>query len=72
MTTIRVASAPLDLREEAKAFLTSVALTAGFTILYVALAPVVLLGAVLGALDLHVAGPKWAVVLLAKERVATP
>jgi len=63
MTTITAASAPLDLRDEAKALATSVALTLGFTALYVALAPVVLLGAVLG-------GPAWAVVLLARERTA--
>ncbi len=63
MTIISAAAAPLDLRDEVKAFFTSVALTMGFTALYVALAPVVLLGAVLG-------GPAWAVVLLARERVA--
>lgn len=62
MTTMTATPpAAFDLWDEARALVSAVALTAGFTVLYVALAPVVLLGALMG-------GPLWAVILVARER----
>jgi hypothetical protein len=63
MTTITATPpASFDLRDEARALATSVAITVGFTALYVMLAPVVLLGAVMG-------GPLWAIFVVARESV---
>ncbi len=52
--------ASLELWDEAKALASAVALTAGFTAIYVVVAPIVLLGALAG-------GPLWAAVVLARE-----
>jgi hypothetical protein len=67
MTTITTATPPasIDLWDEAKALASAVALTAGFTAVYVVIAPIVLLGALMG-------GPLWAVLILARERTITP
>jgi hypothetical protein len=51
----------LDVRDEAGALLSAVALTAGFILVYVVVAPVVVLGALAG-------GPVWAAIVLARER----
>ncbi len=61
MTRTRVTPpASFDAWDEAKALASAVALTAGFTALYVIVAPIVLLGALAG-------GPLWAAVVLARE-----
>ncbi len=52
--------ASIDLWDEAKALASAVALTAGITVVYVVVAPIVLLGALAG-------GPLWAAVVLARE-----
>ncbi len=51
---------PIDVRDEARALASAVALTAGFTLVYVVVAPVVLLAALVG-------GPVWAAIVLARE-----
>lgn len=63
-TTPAIPPGPLDdlaLRDEAKALGSAVALTAGFILVYVVVAPVVLLGALAG-------GPIWAAIVLAREK----
>ncbi len=62
MTTI-TAMPPVsfDVWDEAKALVSSVALTIAFTAVYMVAAPFVLLGALVG-------GPVWAAILLARER----
>jgi hypothetical protein len=59
-TTTATPPVSFDFLEEAKALASAVALTVGFTAVYTMLAPVVLLGALLG-------GPLWAVLLIARE-----
>jgi hypothetical protein len=54
------APARFELWDEAKALASAVALTAGFTAIYVVVAPIVLLGVLAG-------GPLWAAVVLARE-----
>lgn len=59
----RAAAPPwtFQLWEDAKGLASAVALTAGFTVVYVAIAPVVLLAALAG-------GPVWAVIVLVREK----
>lgn len=57
--------APLEVWDEAKALASAVALTAGFTAVYVVMAPVVLLGALAG-------GPLWALIVIAREQALGP
>jgi hypothetical protein len=59
-TTTATPPVSFDLLEEAKALASAVALTTTFTVVYTMLAPVVLLGALLG-------GPLWAVLLVVRE-----
>ena len=62
-TTTATPPASFDLMDEARALGSAVALTTAFTIVYTMLAPVVLLGALLG-------GPLWATLLVVRESVA--
>lgn len=59
--TSAAATPELELWEEARALASAVALTVGFTAVYVVVAPVVLLGALAG-------GPIWAAILVAREK----
>lgn len=63
--TTATSPAPLDPWDEARALASAVALTAGFTAIYVIVAPIVLLGALAG-------GPLWAAIVLAREHALGP
>lgn len=54
-----------ELRDEVRALASAVALTAGFTAIYVVVAPLVVLGALVG-------GPVRAAIVLAREAVLGP
>jgi hypothetical protein len=60
-STAATPPASVELWDEAKALASAVALTAGFTAIYVVVAPIVLLGALAG-------GPLWAAIVLAREK----
>jgi hypothetical protein len=62
MMTHTTATPPAPLGwDEARALASAIALTASFTVVYVVIAPLVLLGALAG-------GPLWATIVLVRER----
>lgn len=65
MTGTALTTPTSELWDEARALASAVALTAGFTAIYVVVAPIVLLGALAG-------GPVWAAIVLAREAALGP